>query len=116
MSSWRRRQSAANRSRRQDSLLTGKRTGNFSVFGLSSQDSASNLSTRSALLPKFPTILNREFLRIEQGNNEQKQGMNGSWVCGGYASARQIVRRIRGVGSVLKRYEHHALWASARAR
>jgi len=70
---WRRKQSPANQSPRQDSLLTGKNTGNFSVSARSAQFDRKSASGNQRLTTEFPVNQNREFDLGLQGISGHEQ-------------------------------------------
>jgi hypothetical protein len=71
---WRRKQSAANQSPWSNSLLTGKNTGNFTVFEAQELAHCQNMLVNWALLAEFPTNANRELWSDEQGIQKHNQG------------------------------------------
>jgi len=56
-------QSAANQSLKRDSLLTGKRTGNFTILGLFPARQSKKLFVIQEVTNEFPKRQNREIIR-----------------------------------------------------
>src|SRR6188768_364805 len=76
-SAWWRTQSRTNRSPQQNSLLTGKNTGNFSVSTRFGRFDRRFGAENQRLTEEFPTDQNREFDRSLQGIARPEQGLIG---------------------------------------
>ena len=74
LTSWRRKQSAANPSRQVVSLLSGKITGNLLDSGADPVSDSQIVPVYRALLAKFPMKHIRVFWDRDQGNETQHQG------------------------------------------
>ena len=77
MTSWRRKQSSANRSPLVDSLVSGKFTGNSLDSGADPQFDSQIVPMNRGFLVKFPVKCIRVFWDRYQGNEVQYQGAEG---------------------------------------
>src|SRR5687767_9526212 len=85
MTSWRRKQSPANQSRRVVSLLTGKNTGNSRDSGAHPAFVDQIVPMNRALLAEFPKKRNSVFLKLDQGTKSRHQGLRFAWRRGAWS-------------------------------
>jgi hypothetical protein len=75
-----------------NSLITGKNTGNFGKLTYLRLRNSRIVPMQSGLLIQFPTYLNREFLKREQGSKSSQQGIWTALPCYRVVSFRRLKR------------------------